>query len=110
MNMRNKALFVASNLAVIAALALLLLNLLTVQALYPADKVSIDDRNPVFAWKGMQGDFLLSLDDNPEFTSPETAELSGNSYAFDQELEFGTYYWKVESGPFSSGSQGTETS
>ncbi|MCX6818170.1 MAG: hypothetical protein NTU57_04925 [Candidatus Aenigmarchaeota archaeon] len=100
---RNKIAFGAMNVMVIGLLAVLLANLITIQLVYPNHKLTTADRTPVFMWIGMQSDFTLSLDDNKDFSSPVTAKVDGNSYAFPSELGIGTYYWKVESGPFSSG-------
>lgn len=100
---KNKASFVILNLAVMAVLALLFINLLTIQLVYPNQRLKTTDRKPLFAWNGMQGDFVIFLDDNPKFASPVTAKVTGNSYTPGKELDFGTYYWRVESGPFSSG-------
>lgn len=99
----NKITFAVMNVMVIGLLAVLLANLVTIQLVYPNHKLKTTDRTPVFRWIGMQSDFTLSLDDNKDFSSPATFEVDGNSYAFENDLEFGTYYWKVESGPFSSG-------
>jgi hypothetical protein len=100
---RAKITFATMNLMVIGLLAVLLVNLLTVQLVYPNNRLKTTDRKPVFRWIGIQSDFTLSLDDDPGFASPLTQEVASNSYALTSELEFGTYYWKVESGPFSSG-------
>jgi hypothetical protein len=100
---RNKITFAVMNVMMIGLLAVLLANLVTIQLVYPNHRLATSERKPVFRWIGMQSDFTLSLDDNKGFSSPATFEVDGNSYAFASELEFGTYYWKVESGPFSSG-------
>jgi hypothetical protein len=50
----------------------------------------------------MQGSYVILLDDNMGFETPITVEVSGNSHVFGEEFDFGTYYWKVESWPFSS--------
>ena len=99
---KNKIAFVIPYMAEIAVLSLLLVNLLTIQLVYPDQRLKTADRNPLLSWNGMQGDFVVFLDDNPEFASPATANVAGNSYKWGKELDFGTYYWKVESGPFSS--------
>ncbi len=100
---RTKSTFVIANLAVISLLALLLASLLTIQLASPSEGLRTADRKPLLSWKGMQGEFVVSIDDDPGFASPATARVAGNSYAPSSELGFGTYYWKVESGAISSG-------
>jgi hypothetical protein len=99
----GKMSFVAGSLVTIAILAVLLFNLLTIQLVSPGDRLKITDRTPVFEWSGMQAEYVILVDDNADFTSPISANVEGNSYRPDRGLDFGTYYWKVGSGPFSSG-------
>jgi len=93
----------AANLIVIALLSLLLVNLVTIPLASPENKIHTIDRSPEFSWGGMQGEYVFFLDDSPKFSSPLKENVTGNSYSLPGKLEFGTYYWKVESGPFSSG-------
>ncbi len=99
---RMKLSIAAAELAVIGLLTLLLVNLVTIPLVSPQHKLYTTDSMPELVWGGMQGDYVVLLDDNPKFSTPLTAEVSGNSYTFPQELAFGTYYWKVQAGPMSS--------
>jgi hypothetical protein len=105
MNRRIKILVMGSDLLVMGILSLLLFNLITIPLVSPDNKSYTTDRRPGFSWGGMQGEYVVLLDDNPKFTAPLTARISGNSYRVAHDLDFGTYYWKVESGPISSGAR-----
>jgi len=87
----------AGNLAVIA----LLINAITIPLLSPAYGLESTKTQPEFAWGGLQGHagkaFIFMVDENPDFSSPITKEVEGNSYRPEDPLEFGTYYWKVVS-------------
>jgi hypothetical protein len=100
---QNKILVAALDLVVIGILSFLLLNLITIPLISPGQKAYTTERRPLFSWGGMQGEYVLYLDDNPAFTTPMTAKVESNSYSFDEDLAFGTYYWKIETGPLSSG-------
>lgn len=102
MNRRMKILVIGSDLAVMAILASLLVNLTTIPLLSPVDRSYTTDRKPEFSWGGMQGEYLIFLDASPDFAAPMVAKVPGNSYETASDLDFGTYYWKVESGPISS--------
>jgi|GEM_PF-2255301 len=82
-----------ANLAVVA----LLLNILTIPLVSPANGWTGAERQPELAWGGLQGGFVLMIDESPGFGSPVTMEVDGNSYIPQEPLEFGTYYWKVVS-------------
>lgn len=88
---------------VIGVLSYVFFSLVTIPLVSPAHGGCTDERRPEFAWGGMQGDFVLLLDQDPDFGSPVMEEVAGNSYRPGEELEFGKYYWKVRSGPISSG-------
>jgi hypothetical protein len=89
----------AGNLAVIA----LLINMVSIPLLSPSTDWETTDRRPDFMWGGLHGmlgtgkgtDFIFMIDEDPEFSSPLTKEVQGNSYRPEEPLEFGTYYWKV---------------
>lgn len=87
----------AANLLVIAMIAFFMLNLANIPLISPADGAYTTERNPEFAWGGMQGDFVVSIDDDPGFGSPITMKVTGNSHRLVEDLAFGTYYWKVAS-------------
>jgi hypothetical protein len=100
---KGKITVIIANLFVIVMLSYLLLNLLTIPLISPGNKAYMTDRRPSFAWGGMQGEYTLYLDDNSKFKTPIAVRMTGNSYVPESDMDFGTYYWKVESGPFSSG-------
>jgi hypothetical protein len=103
MKRRMKIMVICSDLTAIGILALLLFNLITIPLLSPDNSSYTTDRRPEFSWGGIQGEYVILLDDSPDFAAPLTAVVKGNSYKVAQDLDFGTYYWKVESGPISSG-------
>ncbi len=54
------------------------------------------ERKPTFEWLGMPTSYVIMIDDNPDFTTPTTAKVEGKTYAPEEDLELGTYYWKVK--------------
>ncbi len=98
-----KTVVMAANLLVIAVLVFVLVNLVTIPLLSPNNGIYTTERRPLFSWGGMQGDFVVLLDDGPDFVSPLREEVPGNEYMPKEDLEFGTYYWMVESGVMKSG-------
>ncbi|NIO20640.1 MAG: hypothetical protein GTN76_07850 [Candidatus Aenigmarchaeota archaeon] len=94
---------VLTNLLVIGLLVYLFVNIATIPLIEPADGVYTTERRPEFVWNGLHNEYDLFLDDDPGFTSPFSTKVSGNSFRFVNDLNFGTYYWKVNSGVFSSG-------
>lgn len=54
----------------------------------------IFDRQPVFSWTGYAT--KLIIDDNEEFSSPETIDLKGDNYKFNERLGLGDYFWKLK--------------
>ena len=91
-----------ANLLVIAVLIFVLVNLVTIRLVFPENGIRMTERRPELVWGGMQGNFILLFDENPDFESPAKEEISGNSFRPEEDLEFGTYYWKVESSGLSS--------
>ncbi len=85
------------NLLVIGVLSFVFINLVTIPLVSPENGLYTTERKPKFAWGGMQREFVIFLDDDPDFTTPLTREVTGNSYRFERNLDFGTYYWKVVS-------------
>jgi hypothetical protein len=94
---------ILTNVLVIGLLVYLLANIVTIPLVKPADGAYTTERRPEFVWGGLQRDFVVFLDDNPDFASAFTAKAAGNAFRFVNDLDFGTYYWKVQSGMFSSG-------
>lgn len=85
------------NLSVIGILSFVLVNLVTIPLFSPENGLYTTERKPEFTWGGMQGEFVIFLDEDPDFLTPFKAKISDNSYALGDELGFGTYYWKIES-------------
>ena len=65
---------------------------LTLQS--PQNGARLLDREPVLHWAGPPGPWTLWVDDNPEFTSPESFLTQTSAYRLPPR-EFQTYYWKV---------------
>ncbi|MBN2330683.1 MAG: hypothetical protein JXC85_02610 [Candidatus Aenigmarchaeota archaeon] len=86
---------VIANALVIGLAALSYLSLYYIQPLFPLNGVVTDDRTPTFAWSGQGTSFELLIDDEPGFSSPMIFDVKGNRYSMGQELDFGTYWWKV---------------
>lgn len=87
-----------ANLAVIGMLSFLFLNLVTIPLVSPENGLHTTERRPELVWGGIQGEYVIFLDDDPGFGTPVTKEISGNSYRLGEDLGFGTYHWKVVSG------------
>lgn len=83
---------IAAGIIIVAAL-----NLFTIPLFEPLDRSVTTDVRPSFSWGGFQKSYEIMIDDNPEFTSPVAENVSVNSYIPDENMEFGTYYWKVAS-------------
>lgn len=95
---RAKMSFVILNLVVIVMLSFVFVNLVTIPLISPETGLYTTERKPEFNWGGMQGEFVIFLDEDPDFGTPVTEEVSGNSYRFGDVLDLGNYYWKVSSG------------
>ena len=93
---------IVANLVVIALAVGVYANLNTIQLRYPYNGMVTDDRTPAFQWSGQMKGFELVIDEDQGFGSPITFAASGNSHELTDELEFGTYWWKVKSGQFES--------
>jgi hypothetical protein len=99
---KERAFVIVLNLLVIGVLSFVFLNLVTIPLISPRDGIYTTERRTEFSWGGMQREFVIFLDDDPDFASPFTAEVSGNSYRLGKDMDFGTYYWKIESSGMSS--------
>jgi hypothetical protein len=101
--MEKLKIFVAAlDLAAIGILSFIFINLITIPLVSPQNSAYTTERQPLFSWGGMQGEYVLYVDDTPAFKTPLATRVEGNAYAPGSELDFGTYYWKVQTGPFSS--------
>ncbi|UCC91578.1 MAG: hypothetical protein JSV39_04700 [Candidatus Aenigmatarchaeota archaeon] len=87
-----------ANLAVIGMLSFVFVNLVTIPLVSPENGLYTTERKPELVWGGMQGEYVIFLDEDPGFGTPITKEVSGNSYRLGEDLGFGTYHWKVMSG------------
>ena len=54
------------------------------------------ERKPAFQWLGLHTGYTIMIDDNPEFTTPLTAEVEGNTFIPEENLGLGQHYWKVK--------------
>ena len=99
---KSKILIFAVNLVLICTVFYTLFNLATIPLFSPSNGEYTTERQPEFRWGGIQGEFTLFLDENPDFKTPIIKRVRGNSYKFENPLDFGTYYWKVESSGVSS--------
>ncbi|MFH1376408.1 MAG: hypothetical protein ABIH25_02120 [Candidatus Woesearchaeota archaeon] len=56
----------------------------------------IYDREPVLSWSGFDNDYRLLVGEDSEFNAPIVdVLLEDNKFEFEDNLEFGEYYWKV---------------
>ena len=99
---RYTGIVVLVNLLVIGMLVFIFVNLVTIPLVSPDNGVYTTERKPEFVWGGLQKDFVIYVDDDPYFGSPLEGEVSGNSYRFGEDMDFGTYYWQVKFGPITS--------
>jgi len=74
----------------------------SVQTISPYTGMIIDDRTPLFEWTGEDANYELIIDDDPSFSTPMTFDVKGNSFRIPDELEFGTYWWKLRTGDVES--------
>lgn len=102
--MRERALKIkALNATLVTGIALVAFSMAFINLLSPGNGECIGDRKPELRWGGMQGTFTVLIDEDPGFGSPLREKVVGNRYIPEDELDFGTYYWKVESGRIESG-------
>lgn len=59
-------------------------------------KGEVFERKPEFKWTGLPTSYTIMIDDNPDFSTPITANVKGKTYALEDNLELGYYYWKVK--------------
>lgn len=95
--------FMMANMVVAGLVAAWIITSYNVQAVYPLNGIVTDDVNPTFKWSGVRESFEILIDDDPDFSSPLSYEVTGNMFALEDSLEFGEYYWKVKSSDVESG-------
>lgn len=59
-------------------------------------KEEIFERKPEFKWTGLPTSYTIMIDDNPDFSTPITAQVKGKTYTPEDNLDIGEYYWKVK--------------
>lgn len=59
-------------------------------------KGEVLERKPEFKWLGLPTSYTVMIDDNPDFSTPITAEVEGKTYTPENNLELGEHYWKVK--------------
>ena len=59
-------------------------------------KGEIFERKPEFKWVGLPTSYTILIDDNPDFSTPITADVKGKTYNLEDNLELGDYYWQVK--------------
>ena len=96
--MRIDARIILVNVIVIALAVSAYMSLNSVRISYPLNGMVTDDRSPTFRWAGPSGSYELLIDDDPDFSSPMEFRAAGNSMRLGQELDFGTYWFKVRKG------------
>jgi hypothetical protein len=70
-------------------------NVFAIPLLEPAQGEITTSRRPSFSWGGIQGSYQIIIDDNTEFSSPLVETTASRSYTPGEDMDFGTYYWKV---------------
>jgi hypothetical protein len=95
---------IAANLLAVGIALAVCSGLYSVQLLNPLNNAVTDDRTPLFGWSGEPGDenFELLVDNDPAFGSPLVFDVAGNSFEPDEEMDFGTYWWKLRRGDWES--------
>lgn len=100
---KNTTGIMLANVTVIGLAIVSFMTVGNIQQLYPFDNMIIDDRTPSFEWSGWNQDYELLIDDDADFTTPYSYSVTGRTFTVDDELGFGTYWWKVRSGEMESG-------
>ena len=93
----KKEIIIALNLIIIT----LLLNQFNILLEHPKNNVHLIDKEIELKWNGDYENYTVYIDENKNFETPVIKKITGNSYIID-ELDFGTYYWKVEKNNISS--------
>jgi hypothetical protein len=70
----------------------------SIQLLYPFNGMVTDDRTPEFQWSGWSQEYELLIDDDVDFGTPYSYTVKGRTFIPEDELDFGTHWWKVRLG------------
>ena len=62
---------------------------------YPRNNEYLFDKNIELKWKGNYDTYILYIDEDKDFKSPTIKRVTENFYKINN-LDFGTYYWKIE--------------
>ena len=81
---------------IIANITMIALFFILTTILLTSPKGETLERKPTFEWFGLPTGYVIMIDDNPEYTTPITAELKGNTYTLEENLGLGDHYWKVK--------------
>ena len=92
-NMRKG--WMVANLIVIGLAISTYFSLYTIQPMYPYNNMVTDERSPRFEWSGYCDSCIILLDDDQGFRTPMEFRASGDHLQLGEELDFGTYWWKI---------------
>jgi hypothetical protein len=96
--MRERTGLMAAN-ALIAAIAIAsYLDMTAIHPMYPLNGAVIDERRPVFGWSGPSVGYEIFIDEDSAFATPMRFSTTSGAFVPDEDLDFGTYWWKVRSG------------
>lgn len=84
-----------ANILVLGLVLAVFASLGRVQSLYPLNGMVTYDRTPSFQWSGWGSNYELLIDDSPDFAMPVRYHVKGTSFSIPDDLDFGTYWWKV---------------
>ncbi|MDD3139216.1 MAG: Ser-Thr-rich GPI-anchored membrane family protein [Lachnospiraceae bacterium] len=65
----------------------------------PENDSFITDKSPDFDWNDVEGatEYVMLIDDNNQFTSPDSLTVTTSGYSSVSDMPTGTYYWKLRS-------------
>ncbi len=69
-----------------------------IRLIHPYTGAVTDDRKPLFEWSSSGDGSELVIDDDEDFSTPYVFSVTGRSAVLSEELEYGTYWWKVRNG------------
>ena len=88
--MKNKIIIIV-NLIVIT----ILFTYFNILLEYPKNNEHLFDKNIELRWDGNYNEYILYIDEDKDFKSSTIKKVTGNFYKINN-LDFGTYYWKIE--------------